>query len=41
MDLLNPFIEIKEKLDAERFLLKLRPYVIPFKEVTEKTVKKI
>jgi len=40
-DLLNPFIEIKERLDAERFLLILRPYVIPFKEVTEKTVKKL
>ncbi|WP_047931411.1 elongation factor G-binding protein, partial [Priestia megaterium] len=41
MDLLNSFIEIKEKLGAERFLLKLRPYIISFKEETEKTVKKI
>lgn len=39
--LMEPIIEIKEKAHAEAFLLQLKPYVIPFKEVTEQTVKKL
>lgn len=39
--LLEPIVDIKEKLDAEHFLEKLRPYIIPFKEVSEAAIKKI
>ena len=39
--LLYPIIEIKEKADAEAFLEQIKPFVIPFKEVTEQTIKKL
>ncbi|HZG72547.1 MAG TPA: FusB/FusC family EF-G-binding protein [Chondromyces sp.] len=39
--LLHPIVYIEEKAQAEKFLLKLKPYVIPFKEVTEQTIKKL
>lgn len=38
---LHPIIEIKEKADAEALLAHIKPYVIPFKEVTEQTIKKL
>lgn len=39
--LMDPILEIKDKTQAEEFLAQLKPYVIPFKEVTEQTLKKI
>lgn len=39
--LLAPVETIKDPAQAEDFLLQIKPYVIPFKEVTEKTVKKL
>lgn len=39
--LLHPIIEIKEKADAEALLEQIKPFVIPFKEVTEQTIKKL
>ena len=39
--LLNPIVEIKEKLEAEGFLETLKPHVIPFKEISETAIKKI
>lgn len=39
--LLNPIVGVKEKLDAEEFLETLKPYVIPFKEISETAIKKI
>ncbi|MGE7662246.1 FusB/FusC family EF-G-binding protein [Peribacillus sp. NPDC097197] len=39
--LLDPIDTIKDPAHAEAFLLELKPYVIPFKEVTEQTVKKL
>lgn len=38
---LDPIDTIKEPAQAEVFLLKIKPFVIPFKEVTEKTIKKL
>ncbi|SDO10442.1 FBP C-terminal treble-clef zinc-finger [Psychrobacillus sp. OK028] len=40
-NLLNPMVDIKEKLEAEDFLEILKPYVIPFKEISEAAIKKI
>ncbi|WP_078408903.1 FusB/FusC family EF-G-binding protein [Priestia abyssalis] len=39
--LIDPILEIKDKTQAEEFLAQLKPYVIPFKEVTEQTLKKL
>jgi hypothetical protein len=39
--MIDPIHDIKDKSDEEAFLLQLKPYVIPFKEVTEQTLKKI
>ncbi|WP_042349857.1 FusB/FusC family EF-G-binding protein [Bacillus massiliigorillae] len=39
--LLEPIVEIKDKDHAEEFLLQLKPYVIPFEEVTQQTIKKL
>ncbi|MET3320939.1 UNVERIFIED_ORG: hypothetical protein ABIC97_004040 [Peribacillus simplex] len=38
---LDPIDTIKEPAQAEVFLFKIKPFVIPFKEVTEKTIKKL
>ncbi|MFD4931401.1 FusB/FusC family EF-G-binding protein [Peribacillus butanolivorans] len=38
---LDPIDTIKEPAQAEVLLLKIKPFVIPFKEVTEKTIKKL
>ena len=40
-NMIDPIHDIKDKSDEEAFLLQLKPYVIPFKEVTEQTLKKI
>lgn len=39
--LLSPLIDIKEKADAEAFYENIKPYIIPFKNVTEQTIKKL
>jgi hypothetical protein len=39
--LLQPIIEVKDKNDAEQFLSKVKSYVIPFKVITEQSIKKI
>ncbi|WP_191561193.1 FusB/FusC family EF-G-binding protein [Metabacillus idriensis] len=39
--LLLPIFQIEEKTDAEEFLAQLIPYVIPFKAVSEQTIKKL
>ncbi|KQL32424.1 FusB/FusC family EF-G-binding protein [Psychrobacillus sp. FJAT-21963] len=39
--LLNPIVEVKEKSDAEVFLEKIKPYVVPFREIKEQTIKKL
>ncbi|MGO1058458.1 FusB/FusC family EF-G-binding protein [Planococcus sp. FY231025] len=38
---LNPLAKVKETAEAEAFLEQLRPYVIPFKTVTEQSLKKL
>ncbi|WKA54493.1 FusB/FusC family EF-G-binding protein [Planococcus shixiaomingii] len=38
---LNPLAQVKETADAEAFLEQLRPYVIPFKTVTDQALKKL
>ncbi|RIW32761.1 elongation factor G-binding protein [Bacillus salacetis] len=40
-DLLEPIITIKDKQEAEMFLAKVRPYVIPFRDISEKTLQKL
>ncbi|MFJ5625048.1 FusB/FusC family EF-G-binding protein [Peribacillus loiseleuriae] len=39
--ILHPIINIEDNDKAEEFLSHVLPYVIPFKEVTEKTIKKL
>jgi hypothetical protein len=39
--LVEPIIEVVDSVKAEEYLGKLKPYVIPFKQVTEQTVKKL
>jgi hypothetical protein len=39
--LIDPFHNIKDQSNAEEFLLQLKPFVIPFKVVTEQTLKKL
>jgi Holliday junction resolvasome RuvABC DNA-binding subunit len=39
--LLDPIVHIKDKEDAGEFLIQLKPYVLPFKTVTEQTIKKL
>jgi hypothetical protein len=39
--LLNPIVKVKDKEDAGQFLIQLKPYVIPFKNITEQTIKKL
>ncbi|MFP3122510.1 FusB/FusC family EF-G-binding protein [Ectobacillus funiculus] len=39
--LLQPIVNIKNKEDAEVFLSQIKPYVIPFQEITEQTIKKL
>jgi len=39
--LMDPILEIKDKTQSEEFMAQLKPYVIPFKEVTEQTLKKL
>lgn len=39
--LLDPVDTLKDPAQAEAFLLELKPYVIPFKEITEQTIKKL
>ncbi|WP_028401722.1 FusB/FusC family EF-G-binding protein [Ectobacillus panaciterrae] len=38
---IDPILNIKDKTNAEEFLSQLKPYVIPFKEVTEQTIRKL
>lgn len=40
-NLLTPVSHIKERAQAEEFYFQLKPYVIPFKSVTEQTIKKL
>ncbi|MBP0725053.1 FusB/FusC family EF-G-binding protein [Bacillus sp. RG28] len=40
-NMIDPIHTIIDKSDEEAFLLQLKPYVIPFKEVTEQTLKKL
>ena len=40
-ELLDPVDTIKDPAQAEAFLLELKPYVIPFKEISEQTIKKL
>jgi hypothetical protein len=37
----NPIVEIREKEQAEAFLSQLKQYVIPFKDISEQSIKKI
>ncbi|QDP39006.1 FusB/FusC family EF-G-binding protein [Radiobacillus deserti] len=39
--LLEPIVDIVNKEDSEQFLAVLKPYVIPFQEVREQTLKKL
>jgi hypothetical protein len=39
--ILNQIIDVKTNDDMEKYLLSLKPYVIPFQEVTESTMKKL
>ncbi|MEI4770239.1 FusB/FusC family EF-G-binding protein [Psychrobacillus sp. FJAT-51614] len=39
--LLNPIVDVKEKADVERFLEQTKPYIVPFKEIKEQTIKKL
>lgn len=39
--LLQPIVDIKNKEDAEVFLSQIKPYVVPFQEITEQTIKKL
>jgi Elongation factor G-binding protein, N-terminal/FBP C-terminal treble-clef zinc-finger len=39
--ILEKLVEIEETTQAEKFLSNLKAYVIPFKQITEKTVKKL
>lgn len=41
LQLLDPIDTIKDSAQAEVFLLQLKPFVIPFKEITEQTIKKL
>ncbi|MDQ0272840.1 FusB/FusC family EF-G-binding protein [Cytobacillus purgationiresistens] len=41
MELLLPIIKVKDRSDEEVFLGTLKPYVIPFQKVIDKTVKKL
>ncbi|WP_252183668.1 FusB/FusC family EF-G-binding protein [Rossellomorea vietnamensis] len=40
-DLLSSIVFIKDKQDAEVYLAKLKPFVIPFREVSDKTLQKL
>lgn len=37
----NPIVEIRERDQAEVFLSQLKQYVIPFKDITEQSIKKL
>lgn len=39
--LVEPIIEVEDSVKAEEYLGKLKPFVIPFKKVTEQTLKKL
>lgn len=39
--LLAPIVRIKDRSDMDQFLMQIKPYVIPFSELTEQKVKKI
>jgi hypothetical protein len=39
--LLDPIVTIKDPAQAESFLSKVKPYVIPFKDINEKTIKNL
>lgn len=39
--LLHSITEIKDKEQAEEFLSQLKPYIMPFKEVTQQSIKKL
>lgn len=39
--LLNPILNVEDRAGAEEFLSQVEPYVIPFKNVTEQTIKKL
>ncbi|WP_088006671.1 FusB/FusC family EF-G-binding protein [Indiicoccus explosivorum] len=39
--LLDPIVNIQDKEEAERFMAHLKPYLIPFDELTDNTVKKL
>lgn len=39
--LINPMIELKERLKAEEFLEQIKEYVIPFQKVTEQAIQKL
>ncbi len=40
-ELIETILAVENREDAEAFLLKLNPYVIPFQEVTPQALKKI
>lgn len=39
--LLHPILEVKEKVDGELFLEQLKSYVLPYKAITEQSIKKL
>lgn len=39
--LLHRIVEVKEKEQAEAFLAQIKPFVVPFKQVSEQTIKKL
>ncbi|MGE6257280.1 FusB/FusC family EF-G-binding protein [Heyndrickxia sporothermodurans] len=39
--IIEPIVGVEDRDGADKYLLQLRPYVIPFKEVTEQTLKKL
>ncbi|ANU09575.1 fibronectin-binding family protein [Planococcus antarcticus DSM 14505] len=39
--ILQPLVQVRERSDAEVFLERLQPYIIPFKAVTEQGLKKL
>ncbi|WP_411333645.1 FusB/FusC family EF-G-binding protein [Metabacillus indicus] len=40
-DLISPVSDVKDTMDADAYLAKLRPYTIPFRPLTEQSVKKL
>ncbi len=40
-ELFHAIVTIKDQTSAEKFLLQIKPYVIPFRELTDKSIKKL